>query len=353
MISTAKVYRLAGAARARRSGGLVAAAIAIAWTAFSGQSAAQPQVGTVPASVKVGTVVGSYACLATYVAFHRGFLAEELKKIGTKPELVELQGSPASMNAVLGRDVASTCTTTPTALQAVASGAAVTQLLTFVNTDPGLVIVRKGISADRRTFGDKTWGISQFGSSLHASMLNVAKFMGYDGAKLKIVAMGAPNSYAAAFKRGDVDIAVMGIPTAEDLLIAGEVELVMDLWDPKVVTEMYGGLISTTGLFANPATVKEMPGVTRAVVRAHVRALEFIQANAKTPEAILKILPGNLQTKNIVPVIRRITPAHAHDGTVEVSSVQRVLDGLVKTGLIKANEVSRIDPKAFADNSWR
>lgn len=307
----------------------------------------------IPETVRIGVGGGfSFTYLPTYVAIGEGFLKEELDTVGSSLEIENFVGSVEATNALVNDDVQYISSVTSTMLNAIASGAQIRQLAQFYSTDIVVLLAREGVPFEPDQLVGTRWGITSFGANNHVSALKVAEFLGLAESDIELIAVGPPSAYEAAIESEQIDLVFAGEPAAENLLISGRANLVIDLFDPENVEEVYGGPYATSGLQGSAAFVDGHPTLNTAMVRAHVRALEFIQENLDDPERITQALPEEMQSENIVAIVERITAGLSEDGMVHSESIERVIDAGRAAGLMEDPDF-QFDLDAIIDNSYR
>lgn len=296
---------------------------------------------------------GSLAFTATYVAQGQGYLEAELAALGTTAEVVGLEGSVGGIQAVLAGDVHYTASVTSSMLNAIAEGAELTQVAQFLTTDLVFLTATPGkptdVSNPAVLVEGQRWGIPDFGASAHVTALKALDTWGYDAEAVEFVTTGHVQSAIAAVEQDLADyywIGSAGIPLIED----GTLDLVLDLYDPETVESIYGGPYATSGLFSTPSFLEAHPETTAAVVRAHVRALEFITENADDPQGIAEGFPDDVVTDSTAPTLVYVAGGHSATGEVLEDAVQRVIDSAIDGGLLEPDQT--FDLEAIVDNSY-
>jgi NitT/TauT family transport system substrate-binding protein len=308
-----------------------------------------------PTEVTIGVGgMGSTVYLPTYVADQAGYLDEELEKAGVANyKLVDVGGSTDAIQAVQAGEYSYVTSVTPSMLAAVAKGAKLQEIFTFLEVGNALIMAKPGIfKGNPENLIGKRWGISGFGSTGHAIALQTLKHLGHDADDVKFVSMGSVSSSVAAVEQDLADVYVLGQPGAQLFVADGSLDKVFDFYDPKDVQEVFGGPYSSGAIIAKENTAKEQPKVCSAIVRAHERALQFIRENVDDPEAMAKMLPesivGNKYYKDVLP---RVSVGLSETGEVKASTMQRVLDISKETGLVPSE--ANIDVSRVLNNSCR
>lgn len=339
--------------RARRVVAAVCAAgIAVATSACG---SVDGDAGEVPPTVTIGIGgAGVIAYAATYVAKQEGFLDEELKKIGSKPEYVDLEGSVQAVQALATEEVDFVTSVSSAGLAAVAEGAEVSEVSQFLTTDMVFLTASPGLptsdSDPSKIVEGRKWGIPGFGSTAHLTALSALVKWGYQPDDVEFVPIGHVASSAAAVEQKLADYYWLGT-VAEGLVADGTVDLVLDFFDPAVTEKYYGGGYATAGLFALPPYLENQPEVAKAVVTAHTRAMQAINDAKDEPAAVMAMLPEDLRSDATLALLARVLPGYSADGTVDQAAIERVVEAS-KAGELMAAD-AEIDAASFANNDYR
>lgn len=340
-----------------RTGRRLAAAVCAVGLAVatSACGSADGEGGAAPPTVTIGIGgAGVIAYAATYVAQQEGFLAEELEKVGSEPEFVDLEGSVQAVQALATEEVDFVTSVSSAGLAAVAEGAEVIEVSQFLNTDMVFLTANPGLptsdSDPAQLVEGRKWGIPGFGSTAHLTALSALVKWGYQPSDVEFVPIGHVASSAAAVEQNLADYYWLGT-VAESLVADGTVDLVLDFFDPSVTEKYYGGGYATAGLFALPSYLEEYPEAATAVVRAHTRAMEAIQENKDDPAAVMEMLPEELRSDSTLALLERVLPGYSADGTVDSAAIERVVEASKAGELMSAD--ADIDVATFANNDFR
>jgi NitT/TauT family transport system substrate-binding protein len=293
----------------------------------------------------------SFANLPSYIAQSQGFLTDALKPLHVTPDFVDFSDSTSALKSLLAGQTQYMAGQTSTMLNAVASGQAIQAVAQFYDTDIDLMIARKGLPTTVPELAGKTWGITAFGTTNEVSALSVAAKYGLTKDQVKLLAVGPPAAYEPAITSKKVDVIFAGEPGAENLIASGEGTLILNLFDPAAVQQIYGGPYASSLLMGTTAYAKDHPALTKAVVSAHVKALQWLQQHLTDPAAIAAALPKAMQTKNITAVLRRITPGLSKDGMVLPESFTNTIKASESTGFIEGNP--KFDLNSIVNNDER
>jgi NitT/TauT family transport system substrate-binding protein len=314
----------------------------------AGSGGAEQDPGTV--SIAIGGA-DSFANLPSYIAQSQQFLTNALKPLHVTPEFVNFSDSTSALKSLLAGQSQYMAGQTSTMLNAVASGQQIQALAQFYDTDIDLMIARKGLPTTVNQLAGKTWGITAFGTTNEVSALSVAAKFGVAKSQVKLVAVGPPAAYEPAITSKKVDVIFAGEPGAENLIASGEGSLILNLFDPAAVQQVYGGPYASSLLMGTTAYASAHPALTKAIVSAHVKALQWLQQHLNDPGAIAAALPTAMQTKNINAVLQRITPGLSKDGMVLPESFTNTIKASEATGFIEGKP--NFDLKQIVNNSER
>lgn len=335
-------------------GGAAPAAPAAQATAGGAAAASPAPAEQYPPTVKFGIGgSGSFAFMVAYVALNQGYMAEELGKLNVKVESVDLPGSVDGIRAVDTGTVDYAATVASTMVLAVAQGANLQQIFTYLDSDLVLMTSRPGIDASdhKDLVVGRTWGIPSVGSSSQVTALKLLKSWGYAEKDVNWVIMGNVQAAAAAVQAKRADVYWLGVAPGESFLADKTLNLTLDFYDLSVVKNLYGGPYVTAGIIGNPKFMASHPKLTKAIIQANLRALQFIHANVNNPDVMKKALPESMRLPYLAPVLKRITAGHSKDGMVSVDALQTVIGVAKDGGLIKPD--APVDAKALVSNAYR
>ncbi|HEX5404584.1 MAG TPA: ABC transporter substrate-binding protein [Pseudonocardiaceae bacterium] len=301
-------------------------------------------------SIAIGGA-NSFANLPSYIAQSQQFLTDALKPLHVTPEFVDFSDSTSALKSLLAGQTQYMAGQTSTMLNAVASGQAIQALAQFYDTDIDLMIARKGLPTTVPQLAGHTWGITAFGTTNEVSALSVASKYGVAKSQVKLVAVGPPAAYEPAITSKKVDVIFAGEPGAENLIASGEGSLVLNLFDPAAVQQVYGGPYASSLLMGTSAYAKAHPALTKAVVTAHVKALQWLQQHLSDPATIAAALPKAMRTTNITAVLKRITPGLSKDGMVLPESFTNTIKASEATGFIEGHP--NFDLRSIVNNDER
>lgn len=336
-------------ARPGRTVGILAALSLALVACGGGDNAGEPTEVT----IGIGGM-GSTVYLPAYVADQAGYLEEELEQAGvTEYTLVDVGSSNDAIQAVQAGEYDYVTSVTPSMLAAVAKGADLQEIFTFLDVGNALVMAKPGLyQGDPDNLVGARWGISGFGTTGHAIALQTLKYWGHDAEEAEFVSTGSVSSSVAAVEQDLADVYVLGQPGAQLFVEDGSLETIFDFYDPQDVNEVFGGPYSSGAIIASRGTVDSQPNVCAAVVRAHERALQFIIENRDDPAAMAEVLPdsitGNDYYEQVLPLV---SIGVSETGEVREETMQRVLDVSKESGLVPGD--AEIEVSGVINNSCR
>ena len=302
--------------------------LALALLVFlAGPAAAQQKV-------KYGTAVklSLRYYLPVYAAEEKGFAKEE----GTQLEYVPFRGGPALNAAMAAGHINVGASMAGTVFQTAAAGLPVAIVASFVPKDTMYFWVR---SASRfqgiKGLKGATIGVHQLGSTSHAYGRMVVKAEGLEG-QVRFVAMGGLTETIAAVRSGAVD-AASGYSFANfgKLMVAGEVRPIANIHDylPKEWVDHI--------LYAKKEFIRTQPEVMRGVVRAIIRALNFLENN---PEwSIKRVIQEEGIPEEEARLSWRFRGKFSSDGKVERRGLENVRSFLTEYGILTKEKAPTVE----------
>jgi NitT/TauT family transport system substrate-binding protein len=303
----------------------------------SGNSAASGASGgkeSDPSTVTIG-VGGSYSFtyLPTYIALNKGFLADALKPLGVKVALDNFSTSVDATKAMLSGQTQYSASVASTMLSSDANGdSGIQAVAQFLDTDIVLMLARKGLPTDPKGLVGKKWGIASFGANNQVTANSVLTSVGANAKSVTLVAVGPPSAYGPAMAANKIDVALTGEPAAESMLSSGQANLVLNLFDPAVDQKIYGGPYATSQLQGTQQFIDSHPALTKALVSAHVKALQWIEQNAGNPSVIAAALPKQMNTASVTAVLQRVIPGLSKTGVVNADALNNTIKAAKSAG---------------------
>ncbi|HJQ94253.1 MAG TPA: ABC transporter substrate-binding protein [Acidimicrobiia bacterium] len=297
---------------------------------------------------------GSFAFLTAYVALGNGYLEEELAPLNVTFDQVDMSPTEG-ISALATGNLDFIAADAATALIAYAQGADIQQIVTFYDTGVLVVVAEPGIDVEDPAdmVEGRVWGVPSLGSSAHTFALVTLEAWGYEQDAVEFVLTGPTVEARAAVDRGVADVYWVGIPFGEELIQSGQMNLALDFYDPAVNAEIFApqAPIVTMGVLGRPEYMEANPDVAAAVVRAHVRALEFMHENRGNPDAFRSLLPDVMQIDLLPEVLDRVlTDGLSRDGIVRTEGIETNL-AVLRTGEL-VDENAEVDIDAFVSNEY-
>jgi taurine transport system substrate-binding protein len=239
--------------------------------AFAGVLFSQPAA----AAEKVVRVTNSpcICYLPMMVAVKKGWLADELGKIGTKLEVQTYQDGPSQIAALLTGSLDVAELGSSAAISLLSKGAPVRIIMVSDNeiSTEGLVVKTSAGIADLASLKGKTIGVTA-GSTSDYALRATLKTAGIDASDVKFLTVPPP-AMGAAWKRGDIDAAYTWDPFLHQLEA-----------DQGKILDTIGGLSERTkGAYsiqnfymATASYSQQNPDVLRAFATAISKAVDYI-----------------------------------------------------------------------------
>jgi NitT/TauT family transport system substrate-binding protein len=287
-----------------------------------------------PSSLAIG-VGGSYSFtyLPTYIAQSKGFLAAALKPLGVTATLDNFSTSVDATKAMLSGQTQYSASVASTMLSSDANGQSGIQAVAqFLNTDIVVMVARKGLPTDPQGLVGKKWGIASFGANNQVTANAVLASVGKNAKSVTLVAVGPPSAYGPAMQANKIDVALTGEPAAETMLSSGQADVVLNLFDPAVDKKIYGGPYATSQLQATQQFIDSHPALTKALVSAHVKALQWIEQNKDNPSVIAAALPKQMRTADVTAVLQRVIPGLSATGVVDSAALNNTIKAAKAAG---------------------
>lgn len=319
---------------------------------------ANPSEGTdgevaAPGSISIGFGGAGATCYsAAYIAQGKGYFDEAMEPFGTSIEYIDLAGSVGAVQALATDGVDITTSTTSAALAANAQGATIVQLSQFLRNDVDYLLAPAGTNASVSNPAEivrgKKWGVPSIGSAGHLSALVALDAWGFDESEVTFVPLGSTAESMAAIERGAADFYWVGAGAGIEALVQdGTLEIVLDLFDPAKVEEIYGGGLASCGMFTQAKFVEQYPEVATAIVEALDKALAFMDENRDNTHEILVGLPEQYQSESNELALPRMIPGSNTDSTVHLDDVRNTIKAMLAGELIDDAGAESLDLEAF------
>ncbi|WP_198409640.1 ABC transporter substrate-binding protein [Limnochorda pilosa] len=298
------------------------------------------------AGSRVVLAVGGAECLCylpTVLAHQLGFFADE----GVDVELQNLKGGSKALEALVGgsADVVSGYYDHTITMQAKGR-----RLVSFVAFDqyPGLVLVVSPHAAERiravRDLEGAVVGVTAPGSSTHTFLNFLLAQDGLSGTDVSVVGIGLAATAIAAVERGRVDAAVMLDPAVTLLQRKGGIRILSDTRSEADTVAVYGGPYPAGVLYTTPEWLKANGQTARAMARAMVRVLAWIQDHSA--EEIMARMPREFYENDpdlYLAALKNSLPMYSPDGVMDARGPQNALKTLALSDPAVAQAAIRLE----------
>jgi NitT/TauT family transport system substrate-binding protein len=274
-------------------------------------------------------------CAPPYVVAQAGgfFKAE-----GLDVEIVNLRGSPAVMQALVGGAIDYGASTFDDVLVATNRGLAVTRFLSTAKLPLFALAVAPGRVREINNFKDlegRTVGVVAPGSAAEGWLRSMMKKAGADGAKVRYASLG-PN-ILEPLKQNQVDAAWINEPSLSLVVRAGGKALV-NFMETDDADRLLGGRYEFMGVSVRRAEAADRRDEMRALGRALTKGLTELQS--MTPGDAIRALPSALRAGLDIPLMEQIigryrAALYPVNTVIDVAACERVAETLKFVGLIR------------------
>jgi ABC-type nitrate/sulfonate/bicarbonate transport system substrate-binding protein len=279
---------------------------------------------------------GGASVVPLWIVAERGLL----KKQNVQAEMIQINASPAALQAMLAGEVDVNVASVTTLVSSRLAGADVVMLMAIVPTFPNYLIVGKSVSSVQELKG-KTGGINRFGAVTDLGMRLVLRKFGLDPEKdVRLIPVGGTSQAIAALAKGVIQFSLSNEPFVREAEKLG-FKSIVDVGSLKIPFHW-------NGVLSREATVKSKRGLLARFVRAMTEAIHIYKTEkAWTKSVIGKYLrmddPESLErTYNSFNGILPDAPFPTSDG------VKTLLDDLAG----KNPKAAEANAKEFVDASF-
>jgi len=274
-------------------------------------------------------------CAPPYVVTQAGGF---FKSEGLDVEIVNLRGSPAVMQALVGGAIDYGASTFDDVLVATSRGLAVTRFASTAKLPLFALAVAPGRAKEINTLKDlegRTVGVVAPGSAAEGWLRSIMKKAGADGSKVRYASLG-PN-ILEPLKQNQVDAAWINEPSLSLVVQAGGKALV-NFMETDDADRLLGGRYEFMGVSVRRAEAADRREEMRAMSRALTKGLQALQS--MTPGEAIRALPSALRAGLDVPLMENIigryrAALYPTSTAIDVAACDRVAETLKFIGLIK------------------
>lgn len=285
-------------------------------------------------NIKIGTAVkGSLRYyLPIYAAEEKGFAKEE----GLQLDYVPFRGGPTLNAAIAAGHVNIGISMAGTIFQASGAGLDLVIVGSTVPKDTMYFWVRSGSRYQTvKDLKGATIGVHQLGSTSHAYGRMVVKAEGLEG-QVRFVGVGGLAETIAAVRSGAVDSA-SGYSFANfgKLMVAGEVRTIANIHE-YLPEEWVDHVI-----YAKKEFTRVQPATVKRIVRALVRAMNFLESNPDW--SVKRIIAEEGISENQAKLSWRYRGNFSSDGKVTRKGLENLRTFLVEYGILTKEKAPRVE----------
>lgn len=278
-----------------------------------------------PETVRLGRVI-TLTYMVSYLAESLGYLDEELGELGVDVKVVPFRSANDAITALVGGEVDFGIQQAPNAIRTRLEGQELLIVASLADSGVGGLVLGNHVETVADLEG-KVVGITGFASGAYPYTLAAIRAEGVDPNTVEFLPLGGQAGFIPAIESGEVDALVPGEPLISQLVNQDLGHIAVNYYDADVMEKMLGGPTISTTLMTKSSYAERYPTVTEAMVRAHVRALEWVRDNADTPEVVLEQVADEFEgLEEIFPdLLARVLPSLSEDGTISQEQMETIL----------------------------
>jgi len=299
-------------------------------------------------TVKITNIGHGYWAGPFYVAQHENLF----QKYGLKLESTSVKGGSISLQTALTKQADAAMVTFEHVLKAASKGQRVVSIFRFIMRPLNNVIVKNevargsaGLSVAERVHKLKGLriGVPSAGGSGEKMLTVLANKYGLKlpGDITTVYLGGNPSSYVAAFKKGQIDAAMMFEPAGVYIQQAGLGTTLIDLM--KGEEEVFNDLLFMT-LTTHPDTIKKKAGLLRKITAVYSEALRIMHTNPARGKEIMAKEFSTLSPEVNDQVYDTMLPIWSRNGRMTEAQGKRVMSYMVEQGGLKVDSNFDITP---------
>lgn len=291
--------------------------------------------------IAVGSVADVTHVAVWYAKY--GGIFDRLKADGIEIEVVPFGGGAEWLLALTSGQTQMAHGYFENAIRAHSQGRDVVSIYNILPSPILQVVVRKDVADKYRSVKDAkgaVWGFTSFGSATHVVSLRVARHFGLDQASVKWTPVGGTTGFLPSVREKRVDILTATVFAASQLIQEGSAEMLVDLADPKVVSEIYGNYLGPS-LLSSKDFIGKNPFVVYKVTEAVRQSI--LEIKAKPAEEIARALPEQFQSPVLKASIESVAKALSTDGISPFPAVDDMIQDMgdlkIGRGTLKARDL--------------
>ncbi len=263
-----------------------------------------------------------------------------LRKYNISAEIVQINASPAALQAMVAGDVDLNVTGVTNLVSARLAGIDVVMLMAVMPTFPNQLVALKSINSVQELKG-KTGGINRFGASTDLGLRLVLRRFGLDPEKdVKLISVGGTAQAVAAMSKGLIQFGIATEPFVREAEKVGFKTLI-DVGALKIPFHW-------AGVLSREVTIKARRPVFARFVRAMTEAIHIYKSEKEWTKAVIgKYLRTN-DAENLERTYNSFRPLFPEVPHPTVDGVKTLLDDLAG----KTPKAAEANPKEFVDGSF-
>jgi ABC-type nitrate/sulfonate/bicarbonate transport system substrate-binding protein len=263
-----------------------------------------------------------------------------LKKYNISAEIVQINASPAALQAMIAGDVDLNVTGVTNLVSARLAGIDVVMLMAVMPTFPNQLVALKSINSVQELKG-KTGGINRFGASTDLGIRLVLRRFGLDPEKdVKLISVGGTAQAVAAMSKGLIQFGISTEPFAREAEKVG-FKTLLDIGPLKIPFHW-------NGVLAREATIKARRPVFSRFVRAMTEAIHIYKSEKEWTKGVIgKYLRIN-DAENLERTYTSFQPLFPEVPYPSTDGVKTLLDDIA----VKTPKAADANPKEFVDGSF-
>ncbi len=263
-----------------------------------------------------------------------------LKKYNIAAEIVQINASPAALQAMVAGDVDLNVTGVSNLVSARLAGIDVVMLMAVMPTFPNQLVALKSINSVQELRG-KSGGINRFGASTDLGIRLVLRRFGLDPEKdVKLLSVGGTAQAVAAMAKGLIQFGISTEPFVREAEKVGFKTLV-DVGALKIPFHW-------AGVLSREVTIKARRPVFARFVRAMTEAIHIYKTEKDWTKAIIGKYLRTTDAENLERTYNSFRPLFPEVPSPTPDGVKTLLDDIAG----KTPKAGEANPKEFVDGSF-
>lgn len=262
------------------------------------------------------------------IAERKGFFKEE----GLDVAINDFGGGAKSLQALVGGSVDVVTGAYEHTIRMQAKGQDIRALCELGRFPAIVIAVRKELADKVKTPADLAGlkiGVTAPGSSTALTVQYAMVKAGLKASDAPLIGIGGGASAVAAIKQGQVDALSHLDPVIAKLEADGDISVLIDTRTEEGTKALFGGSNPAAVLYAKKEFADANPNTSRALVKAFVKALDWL--HKATPEEIADTVPAEYQLGDkglYLKAVANSLPTYSLNGVLTMEGMQSVLNTL-------------------------